>query len=68
MKQSTTQPKKNETPHCDEFVVFNKSQTLPRFWVEFLMWKFAMSFYQKTYIKNVFCMILIDYQFLPILI
>ena len=26
--------KENETPHCDEFVVFNKSQTLPRFWVE----------------------------------
>ena len=26
--------KENETPHCDEFVVFHKSQTLPRFWVE----------------------------------
>ena len=26
--------KKNEIPHCDEFVVFHKSQTLPRFWIE----------------------------------
>ena len=26
--------KENETPHCDEFVVFHKSQTLPRFWLE----------------------------------
>ena len=26
--------KKNEITHCDEFVVFHKSQTLPRFWVE----------------------------------
>ena len=26
--------KENEKPHCDEFVVFHKSQTLPRFWVE----------------------------------
>ena len=26
--------KENETPHCDEFVVFHKSQTLPRFWIE----------------------------------
>ena len=26
--------KKNETTHCDQFVVFHKSQTLPRFWVE----------------------------------
>ena len=26
--------KENETPHCDEVVVFQKSQTLPRFWVE----------------------------------
>ena len=26
--------KENETPHCDEFVVFHKSQALPRFWVE----------------------------------
>ena len=26
--------KENETPHCDEFIVFHKSQTLPRFWVE----------------------------------
>ena len=24
----------NEIPHCDELVVFNKSQTLPRFLVE----------------------------------
>ena len=23
-----------ETPHCDEIVVFHKSQTLPRFWIE----------------------------------
>jgi len=23
-----------ETPHCDEIVVFQKSQTLPRFWIE----------------------------------
>ena len=26
--------KDNETPHCDEFVVFNRAQTLPRFWIE----------------------------------
>ena len=26
--------KENETPHCDKCVVFNKSQTLPRFWIE----------------------------------
>ena len=26
--------KENEKPHCDEFVVFHKSQTLPRFWIE----------------------------------
>ena len=26
--------KEDETPHCDEFVVFHKYQTLPRFWVE----------------------------------
>ena len=26
--------KENEIPHCDEIVVFQKSQTLPRFWVE----------------------------------
>ena len=23
-----------EKPHCDEFVVFHRSQTLPRFWIE----------------------------------
>ena len=26
--------KEEEIPHCDEIVVFQKSQTLPRFWVE----------------------------------
>jgi hypothetical protein len=26
--------KEGEKPHCDEIVVFHKSQTLPRFWVE----------------------------------
>ena len=26
--------KENEIAHCDEFVVFHKSQTLPRFWVK----------------------------------
>jgi hypothetical protein len=27
-------PQKGNLPHCDELVVFQKSQTLPRFWVE----------------------------------
>ena len=26
--------KENEIPHCDEIVVFQKFQTLPRFWIE----------------------------------
>ena len=26
--------KEGESPHCDEVVVFHKSQTVPRFWVE----------------------------------
>ena len=26
--------KENEITHCDEFVVFHKSQALPRFWIE----------------------------------
>lgn len=52
--------REGESPHCDEVVVFNQSQTMPRFWIElqvespYLMTPSITPLFVKDFIPHLF--------------